>query len=353
MKKISRIIFLLLALASLLFACKKEEVKSSTSGPVLSNNIFKVDVPKEFDGTYDTKVSDVAINFYDKECVSQGNPGWVFGLYAYQNPSEWAGGPIEKVGELTLNDGKLYDVVIAYPTESQFGFDREMPELYKNFYDARYSIASNVSGLNGEKVVVGAGAKGENIYNDILNKHLTAIKENWDSEKLENENMSTMYAIVDVTEQGKLDKVAYTYKDINLDGIEELLIGEMAEGDWANVIYDIYTMVDRKPTHVVSGWDRNRYFALDGGLIKNEYSGGAGESGVDIYALTTNSTELVPQLSYKYDSYENEAKPWFIAHNKTGDDWNYENVEESDYNELDNRFSNVLKLDYTAFSNIK
>ena len=44
------------------------------------------------------------------------------------------------------------------------------------------------------------------------------------------------------------------------------------------------------------------------GLIKNEYSGGAGESGVDIYALTTNSTELVPQLSYKYDSYENEIK---------------------------------------------
>ena len=133
MKKVSKIILLLFIALGVMVSCKGSEESKSTSGPALSNNIFKVDMPKRFEGLYDTKVNDVAVNFYDKECISQGHPGWVFGIYVYQNPSDWAGGPIEKIGELQLNDGRLYDVVIVYPTESQFGFDREMPNLYDIF----------------------------------------------------------------------------------------------------------------------------------------------------------------------------------------------------------------------------
>ena len=149
-------------------------------------------------------------------------------------------------------------------------------------------------------------------------------------------------------------KVAFAYKDINLDGIDELLIGEIAEGDWNGIIYDLYTMVDRKPMHVVSGWDRNRYFALDGTMIRNEYSNGANESGVNIYTLTNNSTELFKQLAYKYDGYTNEKKPWFSAYdfNKEGEA-NWENIEESSYNELDARFSKKAKIDYVPFSTFR
>lgn len=320
--------------------------------PVLSNGIFKVVVPDRFDGLFNTEVKDNAIDFYDKECISEGNPGWIFGLYVYQNPSEWAGGPIEKVGELTLQDGKLYDVVIAYPTETQFGVDREMPEKYKNFYEARYDIASNVTGLKDEKVLIGAGAKGEGLYDEILKKHLTALKENWDANKYESENMSPIYVMMAMGDN-KEDKVGYAYCDLNLDGIEELLIGEVTDSEWKNVIYDIYTMVDRKPMHVVSGWDRNRYYAVEGGLIANEYSNGASESGVHIYALTTNETELMPQIAFKYDQYANEENPWFIAYSNTGDEWNYENVEESRYSELEKRFEKHLELNYKSFSTIE
>ena len=352
MKKIIRM-FTMTIVVGLLTACVITETKKETVKPLLENNIFKVDMPAKFDGLYTTTVKDNSINFYDNECMKAGNPGWVFGLYAYQKPSEWAGGPIEKVGELTLSDGTLYDVVIVYPTESQFGFDKPMPDNYKNFYAARYEIASDVKGLNDEKVAIGAGTKGEGLYKNELNKHLKALNEKWDASKLEDENMSPMYFTMGDDSRSILDSVGYAYKDINLDGIEELLIGEVTDGEWKDVIYDIYTMVDRKPQHVISGWDRNRYIALEGGMISNEYSGGANESGVDIYALTTNSTELFPQLSFKYDGYANADKPWFIAYNKKGDDWNYENVDESKYNELVNRFSKHASYTFVPFSTLK
>lgn len=358
MKKLFKVLLAVCTIVSLLFACTKTEIKNeseveASTKPVLSNTIFKVDVPEKFDGSYDTKTKDNAINFYDNECVKAGYPGWVFGLYACKEPSEWAGGPVEKVGELALDDGSLYDVIIAYPTETQWELDKPMPEKYKNLYEARFDIAANVKGLKDEKVVIGAGVKGENLYKDVLNRHLAALNEKWDAVKLEEENMSPMYVAIAQGDGNILDKVGYAYKDINLDGIEELLIGEVTDGEWKDVIYDIYTMVDRQPKHVVSGWDRNRYIALEGAMIANEYSSGADESGVNIYSLTSNSTELFPQLAYKYDAYTNADKPWFIAYNKKGDDWNYENVDESQYKEMENRFSKHANYTFVPLSTIK
>lgn len=355
MKKLVGIISLMIAVITLLAACSSG-VGTSSQGTAtdnaLSTAMFKVDMPAKFDGLYETKVKDNGIDFYDKECMSQGNPGWVFGVYVYDDPSEWAGGPIEKVGELKLSDGKTYDVVIVYPTETQFGLDRPMPEKYKNLYEARFDIAKTVSGLNGEKVAAGEGAKGEKLYKSELENLITAIKEKWDSDKLESENLSTMYVTMDDGNGDVLDKVGYAYKDLNIDGIEELVIGE-TDGNSDGVIYDIFTMVDRKPKHVVSGWDRNRYYSYEGGMIVNEYSNGADESGVDVYTLTTNSTELFPQVSYKYDGYTDENNPWYIAYDKKGDDWDYKSVSEQQYNELDNRFSKHEKIDFKALSTIK
>lgn len=338
-----------------------EETKTNASKeivPVLENELFKVEVPTRFDGTYETKVNDHTINFYDKEQKAAGNGAWLFGIQLFENPNDWAGGPTMKFGEIALNNGKLYDAIFSFPTESQFGFNAdgssiEMPTQYKSFYDAREEIAATLTGKNGEKVVVGAGTKGENLYNNELNKHLTAIKEGWDATKLESENMSTMYAVIKEGETDVYNKVAYAYKDLNLDGIDELLIGEIADDEWNGIIYDLYTMVDRKPMHVVSGWDRNRYFALDGTMIRNEYSNGANESGVNIYVLTGNSTELFMQVAYKYDGYANEKKPWFRSYDLGKDDeMNWENIEENDYNELDARFSKKAKIDYVPFSTL-
>lgn len=373
MKSSIKILSLLVVVTMLMFSCTSNQQVAETTkteetttvaetttaketNPVLSNEIFKIDVPSKFDGLYNTKVNDHSIDFYDKESMDAGNPGWVFGVQAFEGSDSWAGGPVEKFGELKLNNGKVYDIVISYPTESQYGFSddgtiKEMPNKYKTLYDGRFEIAEAVSGNGGEKVEKGAGAKGENIYQNVLDKHLKAIKESWDAEKLEKEKISTMYIVV--KEGGDvMTTVGYAYKDINIDGIDELLIGEISN-DGKGMIYDIYTVVDKKPTHVISGWDRNRYYVLDGGLVRNEYSNGANESGVNIYNLTSNSTELFLQVAYKYDGYTDEKKPWFKSYNTGKDDKNdWESIEESEYNELDERFGKISKIDYKAFSTL-
>ena len=373
MKNSIKILSLLIAATMFMFSCsgnqqvaettKAEEttkVEETTvakkTSPVLSNEIFKVDMPSKFDGLYDTEVNDHTIDFYDNESVEAGYPGWIFGIQAFATSDEWAGGPVEKVGELKLNNDKVYDIIISYPTESQFGFSddgtiKEMPAKFKSIYDARYDIAGTVSGNNGEKIEIGAGSKGENLYQDVLNKTLTAIKEGWEADRLETEKMSTMYVVV--KESGDvMTNVGYLFKDINIDGIDELLVGEI-DDDCKGMIYDIYTMVDRKPTHVVSGWDRNRYYILDSGLVRNEYSDGANSSGINIYNLTSNSTELFTQVAFKYDGYADEKNPWFKSYSDGKDDNpNWESIKEDEYNELDNRFGNKAKLDYKPFSSL-
>ena len=363
MKKKLNIFVLIVAAILMMTSCQKSiegvaDKKVEENKVTLSNEVFSVSVPAKFDGLYDTEVNDHTINFFDKECKSQGNPGWVFGIQVFENPDDWAYGPVEKIGELKLNSGKLYDVVISYPTESQFGFSQDgkevpMPAKYKNFYEARFEIAGTVTGKNGEKVDVGAGTKGERIYKEVLDKHLTAINEAWDANKLEAENMSSMYAVMAIGEGNVLDKAGYAYRDINYDGIDELLIGEIADGAWNGIIYDIYTMVNRKPAHVISGWDRNRYYDWDDSFIVNEYSGGANESGVIVYSLGGNTTDLDFQLAFKYDGYADEKNPWFESYSFQNNEIVWSSSTEEAFNEKQERYSKHVDLGYKAFSTIK
>ena len=355
------LIILTLIVISIFAACTAKnttsqsgESKEAENKVVLSNNVFSISPDSKFDNQYTTKVTDTYIELYDNESVEKGNPGLLFAICAFENPKDWAGGPHEKYGELKLNDGKLYDIIIGYPTESQFGFDSpDMPAKYKAMYDARFDIAKTVTGPNGEKIAVGAGAKGEYLYKDILNNHLDVLKNDVDSTELENKNMSPMYNVIKVSGDNYMDQVGYVYYDVNVDGIDELIIGEISDDNTAGIIYDIYTMVDRTPAHVVSGWDRNRYYVSNGSMIANEYSDGADSSGMSVYILDSNSTDFTFQIGVKYDGYTDEKNPWFVAHNKEGDDYKWESTTEDEYNEISKRFENHVKLNYIPFSSLK
>lgn len=363
MKKYFEIIAMLFIATTIMASCQRKTGEVSKSDTIsteamLANEVFSVKVPPKFDGLYNTKVNDHTINFYDKECINNGNPGWIFGIQVFEEPDQWANGPVMKVGELSLNNGKLYDVVISFPTESQFGFNEDgsqvtMPEKYKNFWDAKDEIAKTVTGKNGETVEIGAGTKGENLYKDILSKHLTAIDEKWDANKLEKEDMSNMYVQMAKEDGNALDSIGYTYRDINMDGIDELLIGEITDNEWKGVIYDIYTMVNREPKHVVSGWDRNRYYDYDDSFIVNEGSSGANETDTFLYALSGNSTELIFQLGFKYDGYQDQNKPWFKTYEKKEDDYDWFAITEEEFNQIQDKYSHHIDLKYKALSTLK
>ena len=309
----------------------------------VKTKLFSVTMPEELNGVYEAKTEKDKISFYHKESKEAGFGGFAFGIKAYKNPADHAFLPgSRKIGELQDKKGNLYDVVLKHPTDVQYDYTKSTnpPESFKKLYDHGEKV--DIEGINGAKYFKNQGMKGEDLYKDILKKHLTAINENWDSARLEKENMSYMYNIL------PKEKIGYAYYDANADGVDELLIGEIAEGAWKGVIYDIYTMVNRTPQHSISGGSRNRYYVCDGSFICNEYSSGALESGVRVYILVENSTELFPQVSFKYDGYKNSKKPWFISYS----DENWMNVDEKTYNERKKVFEQYKRFDFIPLDKI-
>ena len=309
----------------------------------IKSNLFSISVPHELNNFYEVKKEKNKISLYHKESKKAGFGGFAFGIKAYKNPADHAVLPgSRKLGELADKNGVLYDIVLKHPTDVQYDYTKstQPPESFRKLYELGDVV--EIKGEKGSIYFKNQGMKGPDLYQNVLEKHLTAINEKWDSTKLEKENMSYMYNVI-----SQKDKIGYAYYDVNVDGIDELLIGEISEGNWKGVIYDIYTMVDREPKHVISGGSRNRYYVCDGSFICNEYSSGALESGVRVYNLVENSTELYPQVSFKYDGYENPKMPWFISYS----DEKWENVSEERFNERKEVFDDYKRFDFIPLKN--
>ena len=321
----------------------------SNSVITISNGHFSLTLPYDARGTYVIKKKNTEIFVYEKESKKAGYGGFAFGIKAFKNPADHAMMPRgQKLGELTDKKGNIFDMVLVQPTDVQFDYTNGVSEPYMLLYN--FGEKTEVKGVHGYTYNKNQGMKGENLYKDVLKKHVTAIKEKWDSIKLEHENMSYMYNVLAVSGINAMEKIGYVYYDVNNDGIDELLIGEIADGKWKGVVYDIYTMVNRKPTHVVSGRSRSKYFVCNNEFICNEYSSGAKESGTLVYVLVENSTELYPQAGFKYDAYENKNKPWFISYDFVQNKW--DNVSENVFSERKLIFDKYKKFDFIPLNTL-
>ena len=324
---------------------------------IIKNKLFSISVPEEMKGFYRTEIKKDSISFFDKDSAKAGFGGFAFGIKAYKNPADHSVLPgSRKIGELTDKKGNLYDMVLKHPTDVQYDYTKSSlpPDAYKALYE--YGDSARIQGVKGSIYYKNRGMKGQDLYNDILSKHVQAIISKRDSDWLEKHEMSYMYNVVSQgVKKGEnvLDKIGYVYYDVNYDGIEELLIGEISEGEWKGVVYDIYTMVNREPKHVVSGGERNRYYVCDDSFICNEYSSGANESGTLVYILVENSTELYPQVSFKYDAYTNPDKPWFITYGNALNEDSWKNVDEKELKERKSVFDRYIRFDYMPLSTLK
>ncbi len=331
---------------------KKESVVNDKKFHSVSNSLFSIELPNEIKNLYVVQKKNNGIFIYDKESKQAGFGGLTFGVKAYKRPSEHAQMPGgKKLGELVDKNNVLYDIVLIRPTDVQYDYANKKSESYDKLFDLGNTINAKIKGVNKSKYIDGQGMKGEDLYKDILQKHVRAIKEKWDSEKLEKEDMSYMYNAIASSSKNALDVFGYAYYDANADGIDELFIGEISEDNWKGIVYDIYTMVERKPAHVVSGGIRDRYFVCDDTFICNEYSSGAKESGWLVFALVENSTELFPQVGFKYDGYEDEKNPWFISYNFLKNEW--KPVSEKDFDERKSTFDKYERFNYKPLSSLK
>lgn len=326
---------------------KSETVKCRTlytfrKGNTENCTLFYYSMPAEV--SYHGDTTDTGITIYDPSSVETGYGGLVFEITAYEDPGEWYGMMDHKVGEIHAMDGTVYDIVIRYPSDVQYNYNiygTEMPANYFKLYTNAENVAKSIDPKSHGKFIYGAGCKGEDLYKDVLKKHKKAVSEGWDSKKLEAEDMSVMNNIA-------AQNIGYAYKDLNGDGIDELVIGENAGGE--SVIYDVYTIVDRKPAHVLSGWDRNRYYAADNGYLANEYSGGAAESGVRVYEIRHNEAEPAFMYDFNYNGIEDPSQPFSVSYD--GGE-TYEHLSEEDFTERSAAFKGYEKISFKPFSSLR
>lgn len=118
--------------------------------------------------------------------------------------------------------------------------------------------------------------------------------------------------------------IGYIIDDLDGDGINELLLGENGWYDGSGVIFDVYTIENGEMLHTVMGWERNRYYLCENGLLANEGSSGAEYSEHRYYQycgqVITSATEtgLIERI-FSNGSRDDEIL-WFYSHSVVNDE---------------------------------
>lgn len=106
--------------------------------------------------------------------------------------------------------------------------------------------------------------------------------------------------------------LGYALMDIDGDGVNELLFGEIHPDQTGTVLYDLYTIRSGQIKHVFDGWDRNRYYLTTDGGILRQGSNSAFEFFTSYYVYANGELQLL--RSVIHDANKNPDSPWFLSY---------------------------------------
>lgn len=191
------------------------------------------------------------------------------------------------------------------------------------------------------------------VYDSTLQSIYDAIISADEEKLLDIEGMtglaeSARYTTVNST----LNDSGYAVKDINEDGIPELIIASVNERSddkcYGSTLYSLFTFADEKVVCLLDGYARNRYDLFEDGTVYNNGSGGAIYYVSTTYKLPPNGNSLKCIECYftheKNEDFENIA----VYHNTTGS-WDISESEETDMT-IDDFFEYTEKLGKQAVS---
>lgn len=147
-----------------------------------------------------------------------------------------------------------------------------------------------------------------------------------------------------------LGTLGYLIEDIDGNGTDELIFGlngTDADGVWGTVIYDIYTIDDGELVHVLDGWERNRYYLCENGLIANEGSSGAGNSNYAYFTFEESQLQLVEAVIC--DGMKDADHPWFYSTESEYDAEYAESISEERADEIMEKYE-YKQLVFTPFA---
>ncbi len=187
------------------------------------------------------------------------------------------------------------------------------------------------------------------LYQDLINNITLLLDGQPNGELTVEDDYSVVFEWV--KGQPASSNLGYVLKDIDGNGIQELLFGENY-GDPQNgtVLYDMYTIKDGTLVHVFDGWDRNRYYLCTNGNFINEGSSGAMQSNTAYYIYAKG--DMIFIRSVIYDQTMEPEGPWFISYEIPYITFDAEpswtEISESDAKELNSQFTSV-HLELTPF----
>lgn len=124
-------------------------------------------------------------------------------------------------------------------------------------------------------------------YDEIVNQYYNGMALNWSTEDFREHNLCYLAGY----ETG-VDQIGYCVRDINGDGVDELMIGGIGEYSDPGMFYDLYTMIDGQRVLVKSSGERDRYYLCQDQTIANEGSSGAALSIWGYYDFVSGQLQL-------------------------------------------------------------
>ena len=160
-----------------------------------------------------------------------------------------------------------------------------------------------------EQIDTGAAA----LYDDFLEQIKVGLTNGFE------EPMIDGLAIGDVFMAGNDSDIPFGYmtKDLNGDGVDELILGQYAvspdfkDSDWDGAIYDVYTIENGKMVQIVDGWARNVFHLLEDGTFENIGSGGAAYTAYSYYEVAGNELKLKESIFTDYIDDAQTETGWF------------------------------------------
>jgi len=154
------------------------------------------------------------------------------------------------IGEMKCDTGLWKDVcyvesdmVYTMFDDEYFGEQAEIQALIEEAEAQAEAAQSNLDAL-----------VADSLYQEIISKYSIAVYQGWTVEEMEQEGLCP-YA----------DK--YSLYDVNMDGVEELLIGKKTPAGIDYDLYDIYTVENGELIQVTDGVETDSYKIYENGII--------------------------------------------------------------------------------------
>lgn len=185
-------------------------------------------------------------------------------------------------------------------------------------------------------------------YKTVLDKYYLALSENWGPSALMENEMN--YLMVMYSETDMLSDTGYYIGDLDGDGKDELIIGNIGSSDFvANMVYDFYVLGDDGLSLLFSCSERDRLYLCDNGQLFNELSYNSAHSENVFYTYSGGKRDFLEAVVF--DAAMDPEASWFY----TSD---YHMVPETmkpmtsdkadDF--LAEKKSHVIRLDYIPFA---